>query len=99
MSRVRRRWAGGGKMPRSGKAITDVELLSLEEDTLDIVVTWNQLAVPGDSAQDGSEQTDWRMMSGMFAVDNLTVGAFRVPAAGKYPGVAGQIQPRFSQAR
>jgi hypothetical protein len=30
----------------SGKAITDVELLSLEEDTLDIVVTWNQLAVP-----------------------------------------------------
>jgi rhodanese-related sulfurtransferase len=68
--------AGGGKMPRSGKAITDVELLSLEEDTLDIVVTWNQLAVPGDSAQDGSEQTDWRMMSGMFAVDNLTVGAF-----------------------
>jgi hypothetical protein len=36
-------------MPRSGKAITDVELLSLEEDTLDIVVTWNQLAVPATS--------------------------------------------------
>jgi rhodanese-related sulfurtransferase len=66
----------GGKPPLSSKAITDVELLSLEEDTLDIVVTWNQLATPGDSAQGSADQTDWRMMSGMFAVDNLTVGAF-----------------------
>jgi rhodanese-related sulfurtransferase len=66
----------GGKTPLIGKAITDVELLSLEEDTLDIVVTWNQLATRGESAADSADQTDWRMMSGMFAVDNLTVGAF-----------------------
>ncbi len=68
--------ARGGRKPSSGKAITDVELLSLEEDSLDIVVTWNQLAVPNHDAEEGSDQTDWRMMSGMFAVDNLTVGAF-----------------------
>lgn len=66
----------GGKVPTVSKAITDVELLSLEEDPLDIVVTWNQLATPHERVQGSAEQTDWRMMSGMFAVDNLTVGAF-----------------------
>lgn len=68
--------ARGGKAPMSSKAITDVELLSLKEDTLDIMVTWNQLAAPAEDARGGGDQTDWRMMSGMFAVDNLTVGAF-----------------------
>jgi rhodanese-related sulfurtransferase len=68
--------ARGGKIPLKSKSITDVELLSLEEDTLDIVVTWNQLATPSESAQGSADQTDWRMMSGMFALDNLTIGAF-----------------------
>lgn len=68
--------ARGGKMPVTSKAITDIELLSLKEDTLDIVVTWSQLATPGDTAKGSADQTDWRMMSGMFAVNNLTVGAF-----------------------
>ena len=67
--------ARGGKSPVGSKAITDVELLSLDEDTLDIVVTWNQLATPNHSTTE-ADQTDWRMMSGMFAVDNLTVGTF-----------------------
>lgn len=68
--------ARGGKTPLKSKAITDVELLSLEEDSLDIVVTWNQLATPSESSPGSADQTDWRMMSGMFALDNLTVGAF-----------------------
>ena len=68
--------ARGGKTPLRSKAITDVELLSLEEDSLDIVVTWNQLAAPSESSPGNADQTDWRMMSGMFALDNLTVGAF-----------------------
>jgi len=67
--------ARGGKAPVGSKAITEVELLSLDEDTLDIVMTWNQLATPSESTKE-SDQTDWRMMSGMFAVDNLTVGTF-----------------------
>ena len=66
----------GGNSPRSSKAITDVELLSLEEDPLDIVVTWNQLASSSDIQKGLPDQTDWRLMSSMFAVDNLTVGAF-----------------------
>lgn len=65
----------GGKAPTKSKAITEVELLSLDEDTLDIVMTWNQLAAPCETAKD-ADQTDWRMMSGMFAVDNLTIGTF-----------------------
>jgi len=65
-----------GKTPLSSKAITDVELLSLEDDLLDIVVTWNQLAVPSDSEQGSDDQTDWRMMSGMLGVNNITVGVF-----------------------
>lgn len=68
--------ARGGRTPGMGRAITDVDLLSLEEDTLDIVVTWNQLAAPEEAAHGEPEPTDWRLMSGMFAVDNLTVGAF-----------------------
>ena len=68
--------ARGGKAPRSSKAITDVLLLTLEEDTLDILLTWNQLVAPSESAKAGSDETDWLMMSGMFALDNLTVGAF-----------------------
>ena len=68
--------ARGGYAPRFSKAITDVELLSLEEDPLDIVVTWNQLASSRHLEKGAADQTDWRMMSSMFAVDNLTVGAF-----------------------
>jgi rhodanese-related sulfurtransferase len=68
--------ARGGNAPRYSKAITDIELLSLEEDPLDIVVTWNQLSTSRDLGKGATDQTDWRMMSSMFAVDNLTVGAF-----------------------
>lgn len=68
--------ARSGHAPRFSKAITDVEFLSLEEDPLDIVVTWNQLANSNDGEKGRTDQTDWRRMSSMFAVDNLTVGAF-----------------------
>jgi rhodanese-related sulfurtransferase len=40
------------------------------------VVTWNQLSTSRDLGKGATDQTDWRMMSSMFAVDNLTVGAF-----------------------
>lgn len=66
----------GDSLPAATRAITDIELLSMGEDTLDIMVTWNQLSGPGASSDSGSDATDWRMMSGMFAVSNLTEGAF-----------------------
>lgn len=68
--------ARGGHAPRTSKAITEVELISLKEDVLDVVVTWNQLATAEGHGEGASERTDWRQMSGMFAVKNLTAGAF-----------------------
>lgn len=75
--------AKGSLPPKSAKAITDVDLLSIEEDPLDVVITWDQLAAGGASDSTmRSAGTDWRTMSGMFTVENLTQGAFAsLPAA------------------
>lgn len=64
--------AHGEQVPRTARAITDVELLRFDEDTLDIVVTWDQLAAPGA----GRETQDWRAMSGVFAAENFVGGVF-----------------------
>ncbi len=63
------------------KAITDIELIRLDEEVLDIMLTWDQLAAPQAAAQskkvpDAMDQTDWRTLSGMFAAENLTHGIF-----------------------
>lgn len=68
--------ARGSDCPVATKAITDIELLQLNEDALDIVLTWNQLAASGAPALANGEPTDWRTMSGMFAAQNLTQGVF-----------------------
>jgi len=63
------------------KAITDIELVRIDEEVLDIMLTWDQLAAPQASGQakkttDPMDRTDWRTMSGMFAAENLTQGIF-----------------------
>lgn len=63
------------------KAITDVELIRIDEELLDIMLTWDQLAAPQATAgakktPDAADRTDWRTMSGMFAAENLTHGIF-----------------------
>lgn len=66
------------------KAITPIELVRFDEEMLDIMITWDQLAQPkaepGQAAQDASGSdtwsTDWRTMPGMFAAENLARGAF-----------------------
>lgn len=68
--------ACAGRVPAKCLAITDVVLLSLEEDKLDIVFTWNQLAAPTRDPSQGAVMTNWRRMSDMLALDNLTEGAF-----------------------
>ena len=71
--------AQAGQMPVATKAITDIELLRIEEEASDIVVTWDQCASGGmgkTPAPEAVAATDWRMMSGMFAVQTLTYGAF-----------------------
>ena len=59
------------------KPITEIELLRLDEDTLDLVMVWSQSAESSASnAEESTEVTDWRMMSGMFSVQNLAQSAF-----------------------
>lgn len=62
------------------RPITDVELLRLDDELLDLIMAWDQSSVP--SATATPVTTDWRMMSGMFAAQNLARSAFApLPAA------------------
>ncbi|MEK7737954.1 MAG: cyclic nucleotide-binding domain-containing protein, partial [Pseudomonadota bacterium] len=91
-----------GLAPVSTKAITDIELLVVEEDLLDIMLTWDQLALykktPGQAGgiregeeNGGANSTDWRKMSGLFAAHNLTRGIF----AALPPAHIDQLLQRF----
>jgi rhodanese-related sulfurtransferase len=76
-----------GKRPLATRAITTTELIGFTEDPLDVLVTWDQLATPvTDDGNGHGDAPDWRQMSGMFAVQNLTQGAFSsLPAASIAP--------------
>ncbi|MDP2793528.1 MAG: cyclic nucleotide-binding domain-containing protein [Sulfurisoma sp.] len=66
----------GRLVPASTKAITDVELLRFDEDLVDIMLTWDQIAAPGQESTPDADTTDWRTMSGIFTVQSLTQGVF-----------------------
>jgi rhodanese-related sulfurtransferase len=82
-----------GNTFNSAKAQTDIELLRVDDELLDIMMTWDQLA----SYQDNNKKTEspaaaktpdpkptssWMMESGMFSVSNLVSGAFsQLPSA------------------
>ena len=64
------------------KAITDIELIRIDDEVLDIAMTWDQLCAGVDMPASGSETTDWRLMSGIFRLQTLTNGALsRLPSA------------------
>ncbi|HZV55277.1 MAG TPA: cyclic nucleotide-binding domain-containing protein [Rhodocyclaceae bacterium] len=68
---------GCGHEPVATRAITAIELLHFDEDTLDIFLTWDQLTAPARKpSTDEVETADWRNMSGIFALQNLTQGVF-----------------------
>jgi rhodanese-related sulfurtransferase len=65
----------------AAKAITEVELLRIDEDLLDILVTWDQVAAaeastPAAAGGGPPSLTNWSIMSGMFSVSSLKYGAF-----------------------
>jgi rhodanese-related sulfurtransferase len=67
-----------GEMFTSAKPVTDVELMRIDDDLLDVMATWDQLAsatAPAKVEKDSSLAT-WTMMSGMFSVSSLKYGAF-----------------------
>lgn len=67
------------------RAITDVELMRIDDHLLDIMLTWDQLSAQvgaGESGNDASERTDWRTMSGAFRLESLSAGALsKLPSA------------------
>ena len=84
-SRSRYPLAQRGEVFTSAKAVTDVELVRIDDDLLDVMATWDQLAndSPAKRADSGgSALANWTMMSGMFSVSSLRYGAFsQLPSA------------------
>ncbi len=58
-------------------AITESELLRIDDHVLDIMLMWEQLAAQADvtDATVDADRTDWRQMSAAFRVESLTAGA------------------------
>ncbi len=64
------------------KAITDVDLLAIDDDVLDILSTWDQVGARGESAMSEAMRSDARFITGAFSLSNLKSGAFaQLPAA------------------
>lgn len=78
-------WPLGYKTPPplAGKAITDVEMLRLDFDLLDIMITWDELATVAErKAGDRDEPPPWSTMTAAFSVRSLVSGALaRLPPA------------------
>ncbi len=67
---------------RDAKAITDITLLRIDDQMLDIMMTWDQLSAASAPPVPAPETTDWRLMSGAFRLQSLTDGALsRLPSA------------------
>ena len=77
-------WPLGKRLPAvvDAKAITDVELIRIDDEMLDIMMTWDQLTAGAETVARDAETTDWRLMSGAFRLQSLTEGALsQLPAA------------------
>src|SRR5256714_5270343 len=77
-----------GEFSTSVKAITDVELMRIDDDLLDVMATWDEAASAGHSEKqkkredEGSSLANWTLMSGMFSISSLKYGEFsRLPPA------------------
>lgn len=66
----------------SAKAVTDVQLIRIDDDLLDIILTWDQLAEQEQvsarqpSVERPSSGANWGVMSGLYGIKNLRFGAF-----------------------
>ncbi|MGH8741124.1 MAG: cyclic nucleotide-binding domain-containing protein [Burkholderiales bacterium] len=66
------------------KAITDVDLIAVDDDVLDILATWDQVAAAGAEASTMGRavRSDARLITGAFSLGNLRSGAFaQLPVA------------------
>ena len=73
---------GKRRMFISAKAVTDVQLIRIDDDLLDVVLTWDQVAAQEQvgaqqlSAERPSSGANWGVMSGLYGINNLRFGAF-----------------------
>jgi len=66
------------------KAITDVELLALDDEAFDILATWDQVVAGSDAEAPLARavRSDARLLSGAFSLNALRTGAFaQLPVA------------------
>jgi len=57
------------------RAITAIELLRIDDEVLDVLLTWDQMAAPRAAGED-LERRDWRTLSGIYEARRLTEGIF-----------------------
>ena len=76
--RSRHPLAHRGEVFTSAKAVTEVELMRIDDDLIDVMTTWDQVASADVSAKKAKSSSfaNWTMMSGMFSVSSLKYGAF-----------------------
>ena len=74
---------GRRNMFAAAKAVTDVQLIRIDDDLLDIMVTWDQLAKHDIGQAEAAPAADrpvggsgWNVLSGLFGINNLRFGAF-----------------------
>lgn len=79
-------WPIGYKtvLPVSSKAVTPIELLRIDFDLLDIMMTWDELSSVAESKpqQGNDDAAQWSTMTGAFSAQALTSSALaQLPAA------------------
>lgn len=91
-------WPLGQKfpMPSSTKAVTDVVLLRVDSNQLDILMTWDQLCAASPPPSSKTKDTNiWRTMSGVFHTSSLVGGALaQLP-----PAQIGELMRRLERVK
>jgi rhodanese-related sulfurtransferase len=75
---------------RSARAITDIDLVRFDDELIDIMMTWDEIAPaapePSKAANDPGggdhDVANWQLLTGVFSVNNLRAGPLsRLPTA------------------
>ena len=78
---------GKRRIFHSARAVAEVQLIRIDDDLLDIMLTWDQVTKQEQAgAQQSAEQptsgANWSVLSGMFGINKLRFGAFsQLPSA------------------
>lgn len=65
----------------SAKAVTDVQLLRIDDELLDVMFTWDQMTSPQHAtlrqpAEQPASGANWSVLSGLFGISSVRFGAF-----------------------